>query len=135
VSYVGHGSAGRWASEGILRSPDVDSFAPQAAQPLVLTMTCSNGYFLSPYTNSLAERLVLADGKGAIAAFSPSGLSLDGAAHVYHRAVVSELETGSQERLGDLLLAAQADYAATGAFPELLQIYTLFGDPGMKIRP
>jgi hypothetical protein len=134
MSYVGHGSSGLWASEGILHSPDVDSFAPQPAQPLVLTMTCSNGYFLSPYNNSLAERLVLADGRGAIAAFSPSGLSVDDAAHVYHRALVSELEAGSHQRLGDLLLAAQADYGASGAFPELLQIYTLLGDPGMRIR-
>ena len=29
MSYVGHGSSGLWASEGILRSPDVASFAPQ----------------------------------------------------------------------------------------------------------
>jgi hypothetical protein len=134
MSYVGHGSSGLWASEGILRTPDVDSFAPQTAQPLVLTMTCSNGYFLSPFNNSLAERLVLADAKGAIAAFSPSGLSMDEAAHVYHRAVVTELETGGHERLGDLLLAAQADYAATGAFPELLSLYHLFGDPALKLR-
>jgi hypothetical protein len=134
MSYVGHGSSGLWASEGILRSIDVASFPSQPAQPLLLTMTCSNGYFLSPYHNSLAESLVLAGGKGAIAAFSPSGLSVDEAAHVYHRAVVSELETGSHERLGDLLLAAQADYGASGAFPELLQIYTLFGDPGLRIR-
>jgi hypothetical protein len=134
MSYVGHGSSGLWASEGLLRSPDVASFAPQAAQPLVLSMTCSNGYFLSPYSNSLAERLVLAEGKGAIAAFAPSGLSLNDAAHVYHRAIVSELELGNHPRLGDLLLAAQASYAATGAFPELLQIYNLLGDPGTRIR-
>jgi hypothetical protein len=97
-------------------------------------MTCSNGYFLSPFNNSLAERLVLAPDRGAIAAFSPSGLSLDEPAHLYHRAVVSELETGNHQRLGDLILAAQADYATTGAFPELLQIYDLLGDPGTKIR-
>ncbi len=95
MSYVGHGSSGLWASEGILRSPDVASFAPQPAQPLVLAMTCSNGYFLSPFNNSLAERLVLAESKGAIAAFAPSGLSLNDAAHVYHRAVVAELESGA----------------------------------------
>jgi hypothetical protein len=97
-------------------------------------MTCSNGYFLSPFNNSLAERLVLADHKGAIAAFAPSGLSLNEAAHVYHRAVVAELEGASHLRLGDLLLAAQATYAASGAFPELLQIYNLLGDPGTRIR-
>jgi hypothetical protein len=134
MSYVGHGSSGLWASEGILRSPDVASFAPQAAQPLVLAMTCSNGYFLSPFHNSLAEELVLADQKGAIAAFAPSGLSLDDAAHVYNRAVVAELENGNHLRLGDLILAAQATYAASGAFPELLDLYTLFADPGLKIR-
>ncbi len=134
VSYVGHGSSGLWATEGILRSPDVAFFAPQPQQPFVLTMTCSNGYFASPYNNSLSERLVLAPDKGAIASFSPSGLSLNDAAHVYHRAVVSELEQGAHDRLGDLLLAAQASYAATGAFPELLDFYNLLGDPGLQIR-
>ena len=97
-------------------------------------MTCSNGYFLSPFNNSLSERLVLADQKGAIAAFSLSGLSVDDAAHVYHLAVVAELETGNHERLGDLLLAAQASYATTGAFPELLQIYNLLGDPALRVK-
>jgi hypothetical protein len=97
-------------------------------------MTCSNGYFLSPFNNSLAEQLVLADNKGAIAAFAPSGLSLNDAAHVYHSAVVTELALGSHQRLGDLLLAAQATYAASGAFPELLDFYNLLGDPGLRIR-
>jgi hypothetical protein len=46
---------------------------------------------------------------------------------------VSELETGSHERLGDLILAAQRAYADTGAFPELLSIYHLFADPALKI--
>ncbi len=134
VSYVGHGSSGLWATEGLLRSPDVAALAPQPRQPLVLTMTCSNGYFLSPYSNSLSERLALTSGKGAIAVFSPSGLSLNDAAHVYHRALARELEGGGHERLGDLVLAAQAAYAQTGAFPELLAIYHLFGDPGLRVR-
>ena len=34
----------------------------------------------------------------------------------------------------DALLAAQKDYADGGAFPELLSIYHLFGDPGMRLR-
>jgi hypothetical protein len=134
VSYVGHGSQGTWASEGILRGTDVALLQPQPRQPLVLTMTCSNGYFVSPWSNALAERLVLAQDKGAIAAFSPSGLSLDEAAHLFHRALVQELERGGHDRIGDLVLAAQAQYAGTGAFPELLSIYHLFGDPALRIR-
>ena len=65
-------------------------------------MTCSNGYFISPWGNAIAERLTLAPDRGAIAAFSPSGLSLDEAAHLYHRALVTELEQGTHQRLGDL---------------------------------
>ena len=62
-------------------------------------------------------------------AFSPSGLSLNYPKHLYHQALLREL-LGSHERLGDAVLAAQDAYAetGTGAFPELLSIYNLFGD-------
>jgi hypothetical protein len=83
----------------------------------------------------LAEALVKADGKGAIAAFAPSGLSLDAPAHAYERALLREIESGRHARLGDAILAAQAAYADTGALPELLSIYHLFGDPAMELAP
>jgi hypothetical protein len=134
VSYVGHGSQALWASESILRSIDVALLQPQAKQPLMLTMTCSNGYFISPWLNGIAERFVLEGGKGAFASFSPSGLSLDEAAHLYHRALVHELQSGRHERLGDLVMAAQKAYSDTGAFPELLSIYHLFADPALGMR-
>jgi hypothetical protein len=45
-----------------------------------------------------------------------------------------ELTIGKHRRLGDALLAAQAAYADTGAFPELLTIFHLVGDPGLTLR-
>ena len=72
-----------------------------------------------------------AEGRGAIAAFAPSGLSLDGPAHQYHRALMAELTSGSHERLGDAVVAAQTTYAQTGLMPELVSLYHLFGDPAM----
>jgi hypothetical protein len=78
--------------------------------------------------------LLKAEGRGVIAAFSPSGLSLDGPAHQYHRAVMAELTSGTHERLGDAILAAQQDYAQAGLMPELLSVYQLLGDPAMKVR-
>jgi hypothetical protein len=45
-----------------------------------------------------------------------------------------ELASGENERLGDAVLKAQEAYAETGAFPELLTIYHLLGDPGMTVR-
>jgi hypothetical protein len=97
-------------------------------------MNCLNGYCVAPNFESLSESLLKEEGRGAIAAFSPSGLSVDGPAHQYHRAVVEELTSGKHERLGDAILAAQKTYAETGLMPELLSVYHLLGDPAMKIR-
>ena len=114
LSYVGHGGAAVWASENVWNSWDAASLQAQSQQPLLVTMNCLNGYFVAPAFDSLAESLLKAEGRGAIAAFSPSGLSLDGPAHQYHRALMAELTSGRHERLGDAVLAAQKTYAQTG---------------------
>jgi hypothetical protein len=134
MSYVGHGGIDVWATEKVLFSEDLPKLSPQARQPVLFTMNCLNGYFFAPAFDSLAEALVKAHDKGAIAAVSPSGLSLDSAAHVYHKALVAEITSGRHARLGDAVLAAQSDYADTGVFPELLRVYNLLGDPAMSLR-
>jgi hypothetical protein len=134
MSYVGHGGSAVWASENILNSWDADSLLAQPRQPVMITMNCLNGYFVAPNFDALSEAFLKAEGRGAIAAFSPSGLSLDAPAHTYHRALVAELTSGRHRRLGDALLAAQKTYARAGVMPELLSIYHLLGDPTMKIR-
>jgi hypothetical protein len=133
LSYVGHGGTAVWASENVFNNTDVPALQPQAEQPLLLTFDCLNGFFQFPALDSLAEALVKAEGKGAIAAFSPSGLSVDAPAHAYERALLREIESGRHARLGDAILAAQSAYADSGALPELLSIYHLFGDPAMEL--
>jgi len=134
VSYVGHGGVAVWASENVFNNLDVNNLLPQPRLPFLLTMNCLNGYFHGPTLDSLSEVLVKAEGKGAIAAFSPTGISVDEAAHEYEKALVRELESGRHERLGDAILAAQAAYADSGDMPELLSLYHLLGDPGLKLR-
>ena len=134
MSYVGHGGAAAWASELVWRSWDTPSLQAQSRQPVLLTMNCLNGYFVAPNFESLSEAMLKVEGRGAIAAFSPSGLSLDGPAHQFHRAVMAELVGGDHERLGDAILAAQRAYAQTGLMPELLAVYQLLGDPAMRVR-
>jgi len=134
VSYLGHGGIHLWAQENIFNTSEVGVLSAQSEQPLVLTLNCLNGYFHFPYFNSLAEELLKAEGKGAVAAFSPSGLSLNEPAHLFHKALLSELMSGKHQRLGDAVAAAQAAYASSGAFPELLSIYHLLGDPALSLR-
>jgi hypothetical protein len=97
-------------------------------------MNCLNGYFHFSYFDSLAEALLKAEARGAVAAFSPSGLSLDAPAHRMHQLLLEALFQERHERLGDAVLAAQSRYASTGAFPELLSIYHLLGDPALELR-
>jgi hypothetical protein len=134
MSYVGHGGTAVWASENVLNDWDVPSLRAQSRQPLLLTMNCLNGYFVTPNLDALPEALLKAEGRGVVAAFSPSGLSLDGPAHEYHRALTAELASGGHARLGDAILAGQRTYAGTGLMPELLDVYELLGDPAMKLR-
>jgi hypothetical protein len=134
LNYVGHGGAAVWASENVWNSWDAASLRAQSQQPLLVTMNCLNGYFVAPVFDSLSESLLKAEGRGAIASFSPSGLSLDGPAHQYHRALMAALTGGQHERLGDAILAAQKTYAETGLMPELLDVYHLLGDPATRIR-
>jgi hypothetical protein len=86
-----------------------------------------------PFFDSLAA-LVKAEGRGALAAFSPSGLSLSEPAQRYHKALLEEILSGRHARLGDAIASAQAAYASSGAFPELLSIHHLLGDPALKLR-
>jgi hypothetical protein len=132
MSYIGHGGIHLWADENVLNSDDAPILAPQPEQPLLLTMNCLNGYFHFPYLDALSEALVKADGRGAIAAFSPSGLSLSDAAHRYHRVLLEEILGGKHSRLGDAVLAAQIRYAETGIFPEALTIYHHVGRSGAE---
>ena len=134
VSYVGHGAINLWADENVFNSANVATLAPQSEQPFVLTLNCLNGYFHFPYFDSLAEELLKAEAKGAIAVISPSGLSLNEPAHTLHALLLREILDGGHERLGDALLAAQDAYASTGSFPELLSIFHLFGDPALRLR-
>jgi hypothetical protein len=64
-------------------------------------MNCLNGYFVATNFDSLSESLLKVEGRGAVAAFSPSGLSVNAPAHEYHKALVRELVSGAHERLGD----------------------------------
>jgi hypothetical protein len=134
LSYIGHGGIHLWASENVFDRSSPALLAPQRRQPIALTLNCLNGYFQFPYFDSLAEALLKAEGRGAVAAVSPSGLSLNDPAHEFHRALLASLLSGGHERLGDAVLAAQRVFLSRSSFSELLAIYHLFGDPAMPLR-
>jgi hypothetical protein len=134
MSYIGHGGIHLWADEKVFSIDDIQYLSPQTEQPFLLTMNCLNGYFHFPYFDSLSESLLKVEGKGVVAALSPSGLSLNDAAHIYHKLLLEEITGGGHKRLGDALLEGQGRYAETGMFPDAILVYHLFGDPALNLR-
>ncbi len=63
-----------------------------------------------------------------------TGLSLNSPAHRFHKALLEQIMNQGHARLGDAILAGQTGDTRTGAFPELLRIYHLLGDPALKLR-
>ncbi|MBN8280562.1 MAG: hypothetical protein J0M16_08145 [Gammaproteobacteria bacterium] len=136
LSYTGHGGHDRFGGSGYLLSSEVPGIGNAGFRlPVVSAMTCAVGNFAVPGNDPLAEHLVLAPDRGAIAVWSPSGLSLDSKAQVLARLFADAL-AGARPgaRLGDLLRDSMNTYRAGAGDLETLVIYNLLGDPGLRVR-
>ncbi|HEY1014641.1 MAG TPA: C25 family cysteine peptidase, partial [Herpetosiphonaceae bacterium] len=76
LNYTGHASLNRWAAEQIFVNANVPALANGDKLPIVLSMTCLDGYWLYPNLPGMMEEMVRADSRGAVAAFSPTGLGV-----------------------------------------------------------
>ncbi len=75
VNYLGHGSVESWVNGSFMTSGDARELGNGERLPLVVSMTCLNGFFHDLYTDSLAEALLLSEQGGAVAVWASSGLT------------------------------------------------------------
>ena len=129
VNYIGHGSTEIWAG-GLLSSTDTLALINGLKAPVVIAMTCLNGYFQDVYTNSLAEALMNAPGGGAVAVWASSGLTESGPQSAMDEALIGVLYGSQPVTLGEA--AASAKEAVTDQ--DVRKTWILFGDPAMKVR-
>ena len=128
VNYIGHGSVEIWSNTSFFGRADVGSL-PGGRTPIVLAMTCLNGYFHDIYTDSLAETLQRAP-NGAVAVWASSALTSPETQLPADEALLHALLAGGDIRLGDAVAAAQR-----GSFtPDIRRTFILFGDPAMRVR-
>jgi hypothetical protein len=133
VNYIGHGNIDRWASEQILVNSDIASLTNGAKLPVVLSMTCLDGYWIYPGRQSLVEELVRAEGKGAIAAFSPTGLGMASGHDQLQRGFYDALAS-DQRVLGQASAAGKLRLYTAGYSLDLLHTFTIFGDPALHLH-
>jgi hypothetical protein len=139
TNYIGHGANQYWAQEQLFRIADLASLTNTVKLPMILPMTCQEGYFHYPNYPCLGESIVRADNKGAIASWSPTGWGLAAGHHYldqgFFTAVFTDTisEIGTATYLGKLKLYTETGGEAS-AYRDLMDTFVLFGDPFMKLN-
>ena len=126
MTFFGHGSVDLW-SPGYFDGNDAAALTNGTKLPVVVGMTCLNGYFHDLFQTSLAESLLMNPNGGAVAVWTSSSLTEPEAQQVMAEELFRRMFT---VRLGDAILAAKA--ATTNL--DVRKSWILFGDPSMKVR-
>lgn len=139
VSYVGHGAKQYWAEEQLLNQAALFQLTNEDRLPIMLPMTCLEGFFHEAEANSDAfgELIVRTPKHGAVASWSPTGFGL-ASGHDY-------LETGfflalfhqGLTTLGEATVYGKVHMLANappGKYDDLINTFVLFGDPALGVR-
>jgi hypothetical protein len=114
----------------LLTTSDAPSLTNGAALPLVVGMTCLNGFFQTPYVESLAEALLKSENGGAVAVWTSSGLTVPNEQAPVNQELMRLLFNGQGLTLGEAV--AQAKAATTDQ--DVRRSWILFGDPTTKLK-
>jgi hypothetical protein len=137
LNYVGHGAIELWASEEVLNTQDIGLFSNGDRLPVVVSMTCLDGYYLHPFTyDSMAETFLMKVNGGAVASLSPTGMGLPTGHAVLNKGLFSAVFQDNNRVLGSAVNQAKLSlYLQKGdRYRDLLQTYTLFGDPALQLK-
>jgi hypothetical protein len=140
VSYTGHASTQFWAGETLFSVNSISNLTNTGKYPFFVPMTCLEGYFIFPKASgwnypSLAESVVRASDKGAIASWSPAGFGLSSghdllAQGIYHAFFSDNLiQFGPATNFAKYYL-----FANSSGYRDLIDTYMLFGDPATRLK-
>jgi len=137
ASYSGHASVNRWAAEQIFTNANIASLANADRLPVVLSMTCLDGYWIHPNSSlsAMMEEMLRAPGKGAVATFSPTGLGVSTGHDYLQRGFLEAFLQAGETRLGPLARAAKLRLYLSGKTHQydLLHTFGVLGDPALRL--
>lgn len=136
VNYIGHSGYTFWASEQLFHVNDIASLGNGYKLPIMLPMTCYDGYHIFPQSNldSMGERIVRATGRGAVASWSPTGLGVATAHDFLDQGFLDALFKDGLRRVGEATTAGKLNLWAAAGNHDLLDTYILFGDPALRVN-
>jgi hypothetical protein len=134
VSYFGHGSIDQWRGD-LLTSADAGALANVEMRPVVLAITCLNGYFQDPVLESLAESLIKAERGGAVAVWASSGMCDSRPQALVDQEMFRVIFAGGGSSGGALTLGEAVMMAKRSTSDGDVRLtYILFGDPTSRIK-
>ena len=135
ISYMGHGAEDRWADATVFINADAQALT-NTTYPIVVAMDCLNGYFYDadPSYLSLSDTLLFNPNGGAIAMWASTSLSSPDVQQVLQNNFYSTLASNPGIRLGNAVQLAKLGMAWSGGTNELINSWTLLGDPMLKVR-
>ena len=134
VTYNGHASLDSWASEQVFVNDDIPSLTNITQLSIFLSLDCLDGFWVYPNKPSLIAESVEAANGGAVSAFSPTGLGVSSGHLNLAKGFYEALFENHILNLGETALASKLRVYETGNNLDLLQTYTIFGDPALTIQ-
>jgi hypothetical protein len=130
VNFIGHGSIESWRGS-LLTLEDAESLINGFRLPFFVNMTCLNGYFQYPYSETLAEALMKASGGGAIAIWTSSGLTEPDKQAVMNKELIKLLFNNREPvTLGEATAKAKSSVSDQ----DIRRTWILFGDPTTTLK-
>ncbi len=130
VNYTGHGSYNGWAMEQVLTTEDIESWSNFDNLPVFITATGDFAKFDNPEITAAGALLLEKENGGAIAVFSPVGLTYASLNFSFNKALIEFFVNSDQNRtLGNMQKFAKEAISTSNAD----KVWNLLGDPALKI--
>lgn len=134
MSYSGHGSPDRWASEAILTSDDYGNWTNIDKLPVMVTATCDFGRFDDQIHPSAGSKLMLQSTGGSIAMITTTQAVYQSQntalSQEYVNAQFTKDENGKWRTLGEALRVAKNSFTSGLSNNHK---YVVLGDPALKM--
>ena len=136
VNYHGHASHTNWGAEYFFWTYALDTLTNTANFPIMVPMTCLEGYYIDPDLACLGEQVVRTPNGGAIASWSPTAAGVATGHTGLYNALYSALFDEEIVHLGAATTRAKEVFYGDGSGPflDLLDTYILFGDPALVVN-
>lgn len=131
VNYSGHGHVSTWASTNFFGNANIPQLTNAANLSVFTLLTCLNGYFIQPNSDSMSEVLLKSNNGGAIAVWASTGLTTPDVQEIMAARFYSQITAGNMTRLGDLIKDAKS---VVSGGRDVRMSWALLGDPMLKMK-